>query len=125
MHWTVLATDGQDTVAATNNPGWFYFGIEGAADDPASALPYEFALSAYPNPFNPTTTLSISLPVSSEATLRVFDVNGRLVREMSLGRLAGGIHEISFDGSELPSGIYLAALKAGHARAIQKLVLLK
>lgn len=125
VYWTVRATDGTDTIDAANSQGIFYVYTGVSADDPGSGLPGDFTLSAYPNPFNPTTTLHLSLPVSSEAVLRVFDVNGRLVREMGLGRLASGSHAIVFDGSDLPSGIYVAAVETPTARVVKKLVLMK
>ncbi len=124
VYWTVQATDGEDSVFAANGQGHFFVWMDVGADNQPS-LPREFSLSAYPNPFNPTTTLSLSLPVSSEAVLRVFDVTGRLVTETRLGRLEGGSHEIAFDGSALPSGVYLATFETPTARVTQKLVLLK
>ena len=124
VNWTVEATDGEDTTLASNGTGMFHIWIEVSADD-IILHPSSLSLSVYPNPFNPTTTLRLSLPVPSEATLRVFDVTGRLVRDIGLGRLASGSHELSFDGSELPSGIYLAALETPTQRTTQKLVLMK
>ena len=125
FYWTVAATDDQDTVMASNGEGHIVLPITDAAGDPFIPHPSFLSLSAYPNPFNPATMLQVSLPAPSNATLRVFDVTGRLVRETSLGRLESGTHEIAFDGSALPSGIYLAAIETATARAAQKLVLMK
>lgn len=125
FHWTVHATAEGDTVEATNGEGNFEALWFNAADDSFILSPSSFSLSVFPNPFNPTTTLNLSLPVSSEAVLRVFDVSGRLVREMGLGRLQSGNHAIVFNGSELPSGIYVAAVETPTARVVQKLVLMK
>lgn len=123
--WSVFATDGQDTVEAANGEGMFLLDIIVSAHDDFFPQPSSLSLSAYPNPFNPTTTLNVSLPVSSEAVLRVFDVTGRLVRETRLGRLESGSHEVAFDGSALPSGVYLATFETPIARVTQKLVLMK
>ncbi len=124
MNWTVRATDGQDTVLAANGTGMFHVWVEVSADD-QRGFPHAFSMSAYPNPFNPTTTLQVSLPVSSVAVMRVFDVTGRLVRETRLGRLESGSHEVAFDGSGLPSGVYFATFETPTARLTQKLVLMK
>jgi hypothetical protein len=94
--------------------------------------PADLHLSVKPNPFNPTTTFTFTLPEAAKVTLEVFDVNGRRVCEAAdnrQGRLfhqyPAGTHEITFDGWDLPSGIYLARLMAGEYSAVQKLVLLK
>ena len=108
----------------------------------AVQLPDEFALEgAYPNPFNPTTVLSFELPVASLVRLEVFDITGRAVgADLRVRPIAGsgahigaplqeyfpaGTHQILFDGSDLPSGIYLARLTAGDWSAVQKMVLMK
>ncbi|MCX6639363.1 MAG: T9SS type A sorting domain-containing protein [bacterium] len=78
-----------------------------------------------PNPFNPTTTLSFTLPHPARVSLEVFDINGRIVRAQHAAPLPAGPHEWTFDGSDLPSGIYFARLTAGEYSSVQKLVLLK
>ncbi len=87
--------------------------------------PSSFSLSSYPNPFNPSTTLSFSLPQPQDVRLAVYDVTGREVRVVTEGRYEAGDHRTVFDGSELPSGIYFAHLSAGSRSMTQKLLLLK
>ena len=95
-------------------------------------------MEAMPNPFNPTTVIRFDLPVAAIVRLEVFDINGRDVGAALRGRPAGlgahtgaplhleaGIHEFTFDGSHLPSGIYFAKLTAGDYSQVQKLVLMK
>lgn len=92
----------------------------------ADRAPLEFALhEAFPNPFNATTVLSYQLPVAGHVSLRVYDTVGRLVTTVVGGWRDVGAHQITFDGSALPSGIYLARLTAGDWSAVQKLVLMK
>jgi hypothetical protein len=88
----------------------------------------------HPNPFNPTTILSFDLPLASLVKLEVFDTNGRSVgahcvrpsaSEATPTMYPAGTHQIPFDGSSLPSGIYLARLTVGDWQQTQKLVLLK
>ncbi|HEY3294144.1 MAG TPA: hypothetical protein VGL38_01765, partial [bacterium] len=63
-----------------------------AVPQPFIPPPSSFILSCFPNPFNPTTTLSFTLPASSEVKLEVFDVLGRSVYQQNLGRLTAGEH---------------------------------
>ncbi|HEY3294796.1 MAG TPA: T9SS type A sorting domain-containing protein [bacterium] len=87
--------------------------------------PASFSLSAFPNPFNPTTTLSFTLPAPSEVTLEVFDVLGRCVYQKEMGRMNAGEQRYRFEGSELSSGVYFAKVQAGNASQVRKMVLLK
>ncbi len=88
--------------------------------------PTKFALlNASPNPFNPITTLQFSLTQASKVIMRIFDVNGRLVRELMNGWQEAGLHEITFDGAQLPSGVYLCRLSVDDAQTTQKIVLMK
>jgi photosystem II stability/assembly factor-like uncharacterized protein len=89
------------------------------------AVPEDFAFSAYPNPFNPTTTLAFDLPRAGNISLRLFDVRGRLVTTVCDQWYAVGKHELRFDGANLPSGIYFARLAANNTTKIQKLVMVK
>ena len=92
----------------------------------ASSVATSFGLEQnYPNPFNPTTTLSFSLPAASYMTLTVYDVNGREVALLTDGFRAAGLHEVTFDASNLSSGIYIYRLSAGDFSAIGKMVLMK
>jgi hypothetical protein len=87
--------------------------------------PSSFILSAFPNPFNPTTTLSLTLPQTSKVRLAVYDITGRLVRVLSEGMLDAGEHRVAFDGVGLPSGIYFARAEGWEFVQTQKLLLLK
>lgn len=86
----------------------------------------EFRLSQnYPNPFNPGTTIEFSLPYKSDIRLAVYDITGKQVSVIASGLTEAGLHRVEFDGSELPSGIYICRLTAGEFSAQQKLTLLK
>lgn len=79
----------------------------------------------YPNPFNPTTTISWQLPVGGLQTLKVYDMLGREVATLVNGYKLAGKHEIKFNASDLPSGIYLYRLKAGNYFQTKKMILMK
>jgi hypothetical protein len=78
-----------------------------------------------PNPFNATTVASYELRVASHVSLQVYDTAGRLVQTLVDGWREAGSHEVTFDASSLPSGVYVARLQAGILSATQKLVLMK
>lgn len=77
-------------------------------ETPAQAAPATYSLSEnYPNPFNPATTIRYGLPEQSSVTILIYDLSGRLVRELVNTDIDAGYHTVEFDGSTLPSGIYL------------------
>jgi hypothetical protein len=100
-------------------------------DDPAETalvknIPTEFALlGAYPNPFNPTTSIQFALPEAAQVQLTVYDVSGRQVAELVDGWRDAGAQEVTFDASSLVSGLYLFRMVAGDFNAIGKMVLSK
>jgi hypothetical protein len=92
----------------------------------ADSRPDHFAVSGpYPNPFNPSTVIRYQLPVAGRVSLQVYDTAGKLVAELVSGWREAGDYELTFDGSGLPSGIYIANLRAGGYSQVQKLILLK
>ncbi|MBU0519244.1 T9SS type A sorting domain-containing protein, partial [bacterium] len=100
---------------------------------PRDQVPSHFRLNpVYPNPFNPVTTVTFTLPVAGEVDLSVFDITGARVEvACPFGGLVPtrsyplGTHSVQFDGSNLASGIYFIRLQAGEFTALQKMVLLK
>jgi hypothetical protein len=91
-----------------------------------TVTPAEFVLhGAYPNPFNPATTLSFALPEAGHVNLTVYDVSGRQVAELADGYRDAGAHEVAFDGSALSSGVYIYRLSAGTYSANGKMILMK
>ncbi|MBU1882250.1 T9SS type A sorting domain-containing protein [bacterium] len=86
----------------------------------------EYALhGAYPNPFNPTTAISIQLSAFSRVNLSVYDVSGRGVATLIDGHRDAGVHEAIFDGSGLASGVYIYSLQAGDFNANGKMIMMK
>lgn len=91
-----------------------------------SNLPRKFQLfSNFPNPFNPTTIIGFELPVASEVQLQIFDIHGRDMGRRSSHPFMPGYHQITFDGSDLASGIYVYQLTAGNFISSGKMVLMK
>ncbi len=76
-------------------------------------LPGDFSLSQnFPNPFNPSTQIGYELPKESFVSIRVADVLGRTVRELAGGTQSAGFRNVTFDASELPSGVYYYTMTA-------------
>jgi len=109
-------------------------GVQTSVDPPIGGVPADFSLGQnYPNPFNPSTRISFTLPVSIHATLRVFDLSGKLVATLVDGELQAGVHEVEFNSSMvrigsssgLASGVYIYQLVAGSFQDTRKLVLMK
>ena len=82
---------------------------------------------AYPNPFNPVTTIRFNIPIETQNTtsLQLFDVKGRPVESLVNKVLQTGQYEIEWSASGMPSGVYFAELVSGNYRQVQKLVLMK
>jgi subtilisin family serine protease len=105
---------------------WFGATYNDVEPSVSRAMPEGFALKQnYPNPFNPTTNITFEVPRTMQATLRIFDLLGRQVAMLVNGPVAAGSHTVTFDGSGLSSGVYLAQFVAGDFSATQRLVLLK
>lgn len=93
---------------------------------PVIQSPNDFALQQnYPNPFNPTTVIRFTLPTASPVHLTVTDLLGRLVAIPVSGHLASGLHQVNFNASDLPSGVYFYTLVAGDFRLTRKMLLVK
>ena len=80
----------------------------------------------YPNPFNPETMISYSLQNNAQIKLKVFDVAGREVCDLVDQKQNKGLHQVSFNGSDLTSGIYFYRLSVdGKVVSSKKMMLLK
>ena len=91
-----------------------------------SPTPKGFVLeNAYPDPFNPSTTIEYRLPARSHVSLTVYDVLGRKVSTLVSEVQNAGPHSVTFNAAELPSGVYFDRLEAGPFIEINKLLFLK
>ena len=79
----------------------------------------------YPNPFNPSTHISFSLPEARKGKLTVYNILGRRVATLVDQRMKAGQHQANFNADNLSSGIYLYHLKAGDYSQMQKMTLVK
>jgi FtsP/CotA-like multicopper oxidase with cupredoxin domain len=79
----------------------------------------------YPNPFNPTTNIKFEVPHEGLVTLKVYDLSGREVETLVDGIRSAGNYEISFDASQLASGVYLYKLQSGGHTLARKMTVLR
>jgi hypothetical protein len=92
----------------------------------SKSVPRDFFLSQnYPNPFNPTTVINYQLPVTSNVTLKVYNVLGKEVKTLVDGRQTAGSHSVEFNGDKLSSGVYFYSITAGVFHQVKKMILVK
>jgi hypothetical protein len=116
-----------------NETGGLGEGIVTGVNDGHSTLPQEFKLMQnYPNPFNPSTTIKFRLPVMSNVTVRIYNVLGQLVKELTNGIKTAGEHSVVWNTSSIASGVYFCRFEAfGTTNAkqsftqVRKMILLK
>lgn len=85
---------------------------------------------AFPNPFNPTTTLRFELAEMGQLSLQIYDLSGTLIQTLAQGMYQQGVYSTSWNGhslngNQVASGVYLAVLESGTSRQVSKLMLIK
>jgi hypothetical protein len=101
---------------------------EVADDDGNSFTPLHssFIVSASPNPFNSSTTITFSVPTESPVELMICDIVGREVWRLASGISHLGTNQVVWNADDLPSGVYFVQLSAeGGQSAVRKVVLMK
>jgi hypothetical protein len=145
--WTKLAfVQGNQTTTSTNSysyvdksvnqTGNYYYRLKQIDNDGSykySSIveadvnsPSVFTLNQnYPNPFNPSTVISYTLPQASNVKLMVYNAIGQPVRVLENGFKNSGTYNVTFNASELSSGIYFCKIEAGQFSSIRKMMLVK
>ena len=91
-----------------------------------STIPTEFSVSnAYPNPFNPVTNITFSIPKTMNVELNVLDIQGRIVNKIAQGMYDAGSYDMVVDGNNLSSGMYFIQLITEDGSKYSKVLLLK
>jgi len=91
-----------------------------------SNIPDEFSLSQnFPNPFNPSTTISFDLPTAEFVSLVVYNLNGQKIITLCDGFKDAGSYSMAFDGQDLSSGIYIYKITAGQKTSFKRMLLVK
>jgi len=123
-------TDSIPEIHSTNNKGFAVLGAGGGATgvegNSRAEGPQGFVLhQAYPNPFNPMTSIRYSVPEKATVALRVYDALGRSLETLVSGEVLPGSYTAQWDARNFPSGIYFIRLEGGNSHQTQKVVLLK
>jgi len=91
-----------------------------------STIPKNYSLTQnYPNPFNPTTLINYSIPSPGLVTLKIFDVLGKVVKTLVNSEQAAGNYKVTFNASNLSSGVYFYRIEANRFVSTKKMLLLK
>ena len=120
------------------NGGWVkrsrvtysYNGATDVALDSQVRVPESYALSNYPNPFNPQTTIRFELPQAARANVAIFNVKGELIKTLADQQLSAGSHLLTWDGTNfnnqsVSSGVYLYRLSTENMSMTKRCMLLK
>ncbi len=113
-----------------NDPSSFgtakLIGTNAIDEEPGIVIARDFSLSQnYPNPFNPSTTIEYTLENAGDIRVTVYNIVGQEVATLFSGSQSAGKHVVSFDGSDLVSGMYIYRLESGTSMTTKKMLLLK
>ncbi|MEN8191675.1 MAG: T9SS type A sorting domain-containing protein [Bacteroidota bacterium] len=112
---------GADKVAEWE--AWYPTGIESKSN---KTIPIEYLLEQnYPNPFNPSTVIKYSIPNTMNVKVTVHNTLGQKVAELVNGKMQAGKHQITFNASNLVSGVYFYSINAGDFHKTKKMLLLR
>ena len=116
---TIVGAGG--TILNTTNGG-----VSFVEEEQIDEIPVEFLLSNnFPNPFNPSTKIKYSVPLSSNVELKVYDVLGNEIETLVNEEKLVDSYEITWNAGQLPSGVYFYQLKAGDFISTKKMILMK
>ncbi|MBA3285202.1 MAG: T9SS type A sorting domain-containing protein, partial [Nitrosopumilus sp.] len=91
-----------------------------------TSIPDNFILHQnYPNPFNPKTIINYELGITNFISLKVYDALGNEIMTLTEGKKEVGSYSITFDGANLPSGIYFYKLEANNFSEVKRMIFLK
>jgi len=80
---------------------------------------------AYPNPFNPTTQVRFTLPVTAQVTAQVIDIQGRVVLDFGNNVYTAGSHQLELNARNWNSGVYFLRIQSPFGEQMRKMTLLK
>lgn len=125
-YWQVQAVDNAYAGSAFNAEQSFIVDNSTVSTERNDETPLTFELKQnYPNPFNPSTNIEFSVPVNGDVVLEIYDINGRKVQELVNETLSAGSHAVTFNASNLASGLYIYRLRTATNVLTKKMTLIK
>ena len=122
----VVAPEGDDVFTASGDFTVEEVIVANENSQATIAMPTELTLSkAYPNPFNPSTTFDVYVPAEGALSLNVYNVMGQLVDVIHSGSIAEGSHSITWNASNMTSGMYFVRAESVNGVSVQKVMLMK
>ncbi|HYV90531.1 MAG TPA: serine hydrolase [Chitinophagales bacterium] len=88
-------------------------------------IPLEYSMASFPNPFSNVTSISFSLPQTENISVKIFDVNGRLLRTLVDGESIAGTHQLEWNASDVEAGIYFLRMETATHSENRKLIVVK
>lgn len=89
------------------------------------SVPVDFNLKTYPNPLNPRATICFQLSAICHLNINIYNTQGMMVEELISSEMPVGAHQLTWDASNMPSGVYIIQIQAGRIMHSQKMVLMK
>ena len=117
-----------DLTGDSSNSITFVYQPQNCDDMSISELtqPIQYTLhQPFPNPFNPTTSISFSIPEQSQTSLKVYDIKGNLISTLLNQTMNVGHHQVEWNGENLSSGTYFIRINSGEFSDVKKVVLVK
>jgi hypothetical protein len=125
LKWTVMAVASDSTrMAESSNNISFTRMVKVSTEQDDTPLTFKLNQN-YPNPFNPSSTIQFTLPQAGNVRLDVFTITGQLVTTLVNNRMGSGEHSVTFDGSNLASGVYIYRIMAGKNIQTKRMTLIK
>ena len=124
---SILVNPGMSTIYAGTKDGKIYMKTnEVTAVEQKNEIPTQFSLKQnYPNPFNPSTVIEFGIPVAGKYSVKVFNVLGQTVKVLADQDFNAGYHKVTFNATQLASGIYFYQLFGEKINLIKKMILVK
>jgi hypothetical protein len=126
LHWWAGEMDTYDEMAALAGVKAAWEGSATAIEDDITQVPTQFKLgNAYPNPFNPTTTLEFTIARQTKVNITIHNELGQQVATLVNKEMPAGVHQVTWDATGLASGLYFYTMEADNFKETQKMMLVK